>query len=1249
MEVGELSTEDDVVTKEASSTCSQGKAPREGEEVVASAETGERETEQNTPRVVYSKEELLSLRESPASKLWPSILSEEHVWHGVWDPEMWHQSSSSGKRCASPGEELKKQLLIEDGIVLSPQRQSFVQGCQIPQSTPERNNQQERVKTGLSRTSDREREGRGRLTGRVGRGRALDYKERTPLQERNKDPEELSGKYSGFREREDRADRGYGKEKDKGFRERDQDQNRNREEHSRGRNIQVRKKHVKESKNEEPEWFTFGPSSQFETMELKGFDDDEFEKKDQERRKSASDELKAILSVGKKALVNGEVKSSSATTGSGPSQEWADEMKTKKTKDAKENVNGTADDSHKQDAKPFDINDFFVSESLLPFSGGVDQASSRFCQFFGQPGSNYSSSRSGSPGIASGGANTPRTPSPGPNYLFSPIAPSVVDGVDSRGLAHMLHSSRMNMQPLLDEVMSFGKESKVRGSVRLEDIEAEVTKNAADFAKKETSDLEQNKENLKSGGTTSSKEEMLAFDMLVEKMKSSGTLPEKPQPVIPGLPSRLLPRPPSPKRKTSRNTPSPYHDLRRSPSPAELLQRMTMQGPLSDHRSPSPAQVVPQMNRSPSPLEMFHKYGAIVSPSQDVFASPLLRHTPSPRAMLAQQRESPPLGFGGVNLYNLPPHVMSLYLGGHHPGMQLKGNQKPPSRKPQGGNTTPGGAPEPRNQTLSHSKPTSEGQTGSPFIPDRSFMPTSVLRKIRQEQFDQKMPKCDEQPKVRTSVAVEEAIANNRDHTADQHPSQAKARSQSGNADDLIKTTLLQQYVTENDAHVNKTAPKLDHLLSPRSMMSNDSQIPQSGSPILQKPTAFRPLPGSPQIPFPTFKSSGIHSEPASPLRSFNQSGGSPLRPVKPLSHSEPGTPQRHPLADKTPLLSPQQLVSKSLMPRVHGKPGEGLLGHATTLESQGKGIRSGITRVVTANEGRPLTHSFEQQPHSIPEKVAVPEDVFQAKRNESLAKSHHGLPMQKINSTEMSTPYENLPPNHPQGIHGSGTRPSAAHFMTRSFPGLHGPRPGPHVRNGRMSPSSVPAMHGHPGRTPFNSPMPGMAMPPRSAMHPGMIPPHMQAAYLRMMSSSGNPMGGIPSPGLNPMSMRLPIPHSAGRYPLMPGHNPAAAAMMYGGRPSPAYPPVNPATMIGARSHHIPHQVGLQQVQARPVSSPVMNHPSQPHSPGGSGSGNILSKWFSEDVLQQAAPVHKDTAADFSRKFMSVEELERQQTAAMN
>lgn len=71
--------------------------------------------------------------------------------------------------------------------------------------------------------------------------------------------------------------------------------------------------------------------------------------------------------------MNGEVKSSSATTGSSLSQDGAGDQKNKKT-NAKENVNGTADDSHKQNAKPFDINDFFLSESLLPISGGVSSS-----------------------------------------------------------------------------------------------------------------------------------------------------------------------------------------------------------------------------------------------------------------------------------------------------------------------------------------------------------------------------------------------------------------------------------------------------------------------------------------------------------------------------------------------------------------------------------------------------------------------------------------------------------------------------------------------------------------------------------------------------------------------------------------------------------------------------------------------------------------------------------------------------------
>ena len=66
-------------------------------------------------------------------------------------------------------------------------------------------------------------------------------------------------------------------------------------------------------------------------------------------------------------------------------------------------------------------------------------------------------------------------------------------------------------------------------------------------------------------------------------------------------------------------------------------------------------------------------------------------------------------------------------------------------------------------------------------------------------------------------------------------------------------------------------------------------------------------------------------------------------------------------------------------------------------------------------------------------------------------------------------------------------------------------------------------------------------------------------------------------------------------------------------------------------------------------VQSPVMNFPPQSHSTGGVGSGNILSKWFSEDVLQQATPAQRHNSPDVTRKVVSVEELERQQAAAIN
>ena len=573
----------------------------------------------------------------------------------------------------------------------------------------------------------------------------------------------------------------------------------------------------------------------------------------------------------------------------------------------------------------------------------------------------------------------------------------------------------------------------------------------------------------------------------------------------------------------------------------------------------------------------------LVTPPHDLFASPLLRRSPSPLAMLAHQRQSPPLGFGSVNMYRVPPHVTSLYHTGPRPSMPYRGRQ-PPLRKPQDKYTTSGGAPEPRSQPTVQPKPVSAGQSSSPHIPDRSFMPTSVMRKIHQDQKTPK-PNFEDQSKARSLVSEGDDVPSRRGVSElqpfDSTRSRAAASSQSGSGDDLVKVGLFQNYTGERHTPTHGTGAKRDHLLSPKSIESihSDTQLSQTGSPVLQKPTAFKPLPGSPQLPFSSLKG-GIHSEPASPLHSFHQKEGSPLRLPRPLPHSAPCTPQRHPFVDKAALLSPQQLASKGIMNRDDtNKPPLGLFGNSSTsLESQAKGIRNGITRVVAANEGRPLSHSYEQQPHVTSDKSSVYEDVYHTKRSENLSGGH---PMSHHNPNKAH--HENLPLNHPHRMHGGDTRPTPVNHVPRSFHGSHGPRPGPHVANGRLSPSGMSAMHGvHPGRTPFNSPMPGMAVPPRSAIHPAMIQPHLHPAYLRMMgSAAGTPMG-MSSSGMSPMSMRMP-PHSAGRYPMIPGHHPAAAAaMMYGGRSSSGYPPVNPAAMMAARSPHMSHQPGLHQVHGR-------------------------------------------------------------------
>lgn len=72
--------------------------------------------------------------------------------------------------------------------------------------------------------------------------------------------------------------------------------------------------------------------------------------------------------MGRKGPTNGELNSSSPVADSSPSKDTAGDKKKTNTEDY---TSTTAPDDIKQKAKPFDINDFFLSDTLLPFTGGV--------------------------------------------------------------------------------------------------------------------------------------------------------------------------------------------------------------------------------------------------------------------------------------------------------------------------------------------------------------------------------------------------------------------------------------------------------------------------------------------------------------------------------------------------------------------------------------------------------------------------------------------------------------------------------------------------------------------------------------------------------------------------------------------------------------------------------------------------------------------------------------------------------------
>lgn len=234
----------------------------------------------------YSIHSLLLLRNSPFSRQRPSYidqfrsrgfykqtdLANEELNTGLASRPINQESNSkrrgistnnSSGNASDPRDRLRK----ENGIILSPQRKSFNMGCQMP-SAP--NSQ---VHPSISRIERVERETNNRV--RIGSGRILnrdvswDYK---PTDNEVPDVEFNYRNNAGISTTRDSKERDYERRFD---REKDARRilNSRYSSNNYGNSNYDRYRMQSDNRDDEPEWFSSGPTSQNDTIELRGFDD----------------------------------------------------------------------------------------------------------------------------------------------------------------------------------------------------------------------------------------------------------------------------------------------------------------------------------------------------------------------------------------------------------------------------------------------------------------------------------------------------------------------------------------------------------------------------------------------------------------------------------------------------------------------------------------------------------------------------------------------------------------------------------------------------------------------------------------------------------------------------------------------------------------------------------------------------------------------------------------------------------------
>uniref|UniRef100_A0AAQ4QIS1 Eukaryotic translation initiation factor 4E nuclear import factor 1 n=1 Tax=Gasterosteus aculeatus aculeatus TaxID=481459 RepID=A0AAQ4QIS1_GASAC len=473
----------------------------------------------------YTKEELLEIKELPVSNERPECLSEKYDSDGIWDPEKWHASLYPTSERNSPVEGFKKEYvddrvplkrripdprerLKEDDldVILSPQRRSFGGGCQgnaalAPHArrpiSPLENKENESLRLGGAR--------------RIGSGRIIAARafEREPRVEKERERER------DFKDKRFRRDFG-------------------------DKRVFSERRRNDSYAEEEPEWFSGGPTSQSETIELIGFDDKilEDDKRRSKRSKKRGESIREVECNGGQA-------------------------------DARDaGVQSTADQEvphpdvlPEQTTGDFDFNEFFNLEKTMPGLASMIEdvlgegpvSASRFSQWFSNnmsPSGSRSSSLRSTPheeleklaGFEQRGSSS----SQGPASYFTPIQPS--ECKEKVDILDLLHKAKIDLKPLLS-TLSVNKarlrESTNCGAVlSLEEVEGEmkgmklcpepqVRKVAPPQRGNGTPFMAQHLEEALTGGPSarphSRDTDMSAFNKLVSSMKASGTLPTHPK------------------------------------------------------------------------------------------------------------------------------------------------------------------------------------------------------------------------------------------------------------------------------------------------------------------------------------------------------------------------------------------------------------------------------------------------------------------------------------------------------------------------------------------------------------------------------------------------------------------------------------------------------------------------------------------------------------------------------------------------